>query len=125
MIPKEVLAAAETVASYLGRGGWYAIDREADLCARHIIATVRADDDEPMGEFWFSCLPNAQLIEDDRRHWRLSTPCGRLLYWPISERVYYSHFSDGHSSLLMESPTRGQFRSLCRALGLTLPEVPA
>lgn len=112
--PKELLESAQHAMDFAECGNTLTL-------ARHILATVRADDDEPMSNEWMNVM------------WEPSE-CG--LFWWLGLELYvetgtfgYTLWHAGIGSrpviLVLDITSRGQFRSLCRALGLTLPEVPA
>jgi hypothetical protein len=110
--PKELLAAAT----------WIAQDnlnsQPAKMLAAHILATVRADDEDPVTgprlivlDFWYRTDGGGVLY----------SPCNRLRVWvgPIER---WSVDSERIPEPLWPK-TMGEFRRLCRVLGITLPEV--
>lgn len=87
--------------------------------ARHILATVREDDDEPVSEERFRSISN-------------STFCGfpavlhalghRGVAW-LDYGPAVTFGDDEFDILPVHLATMGQFRSLCRGLGIELKEV--
>jgi hypothetical protein len=151
MTTKELLAAA----ARLSQRSWTAIDADESVLARHILATVRADDDELIRETsgrrgipdWLKQLggvpanadghklhtgpsgdgkpPRPEYIRFDGESdtWIClgvePVMCGEAETWPVV-------LHDPRSAVWVKNiATRGQLRDICRALGITLPEVPA
>jgi hypothetical protein len=96
----------------------------AQILANHILATVRADDNEPVTYDWLVPFFKPYQI-------------GASKFWALGplEFAEVSYFGDGttpiaddwvvdHEKLgdLLVPRTRGQFRTLCWLLGIILPE---
>lgn len=111
--PKELLEAATNTTQ-----GRVSV-RCAELCALYIRSTVRADDDEAITLEWIQQLGFERTVVTSRYEKLIKT--GWWLTWDTDGDCCLST----HCSVpLPNNPkTRGQFRSLCRALGITLPEV--
>lgn len=117
MSAKELRAAASDVAGACDdeflkvEGYWTVPDRmmiaKSQSIAAHILATVREDDDEPIDEAW--------LRSQSRTDGLL------LTMMTFVRRLDGYHLEvNGHESA--NPTTRGEFRALCRCLGVTLKE---
>jgi hypothetical protein len=101
---KELVEAAE----WITQGG---LDpTTSEKLAEHILATVRADDDEPVTASWFAIL----LGSIDRFEF------GRGYSVERNENGQWEAWLCGHC--LRAIKTKGQFRQLCRGLGIALKE---
>ena len=96
--------------SYLDEYGKSIEDERA--CVDYILATVRDDDDEPVTSFWLSGFGDVM----DGFHY-IGIICVDATEWEWSLSGMFA------SSVSIHAPkTRGQFRSLCRGLGIALKE---
>lgn len=115
--PKELLESATNVIMASTSS------RSADTIAKHILDNVRVDDDEPVeGEYLESishlCWPSNPAIRECKVHYY------RFVWWKETAGVWRLSLSFcGVEMSVSEVATRGQFRTLCRVLGITLPEV--
>lgn len=102
------------------------------LLTRHILATVRPDDGEPVTAEWLKAVGFVPLTYEPAGtvgplRWP-TRPDERGLSWhPASDRpevwVYSDTDSDGiGSAYLPDQPTRGHVRRLCACLGITITE---
>lgn len=81
--------------------------------SNHILATVRADDDEPVNDKWFSSVFEQCVSQ----RYEFGTNC----IMEIDEENE-SWYVWSYGDRLGEVKTRGQFRQLCRGLGIELKE---
>ena len=112
MTAKELRQAAENVLGIVNDPpGWTAKIIDSKRLASHVLATVRDDDDEPVTEEWLGTVkPSRPFI----------THVG-----PDVIDAHYCHngtYYWGFSTKHLWEMTRGQFRSLCRGLGIVLEE---
>ena len=82
-------------------------------CAEHILSTVRDDDDEPVSEEWLE-------ISCERKTAR-TFAVKSLEVFTRTKDVWLCNPAAGEKYASIK--TRGQFRSLCRGLGVELKEV--
>lgn len=93
------------------------------LLTRHILATVRPDDGEPVTAEWLVELAGRH---DDSDYWlsddwyvaRFAEAWG--FYLMIGDNKYF----EADEIRVLTVNTRGQLRAVCRALSFQLPEVP-
>lgn len=83
----------------------------ASVMARHILATVMADDDEPISEEW---IQQCGWEHDGHTHKWYSCPESGLV-WRYNSGLYIA------GSPCTAVRKRGQLRNLCRVLGIQLP----
>lgn len=127
--PKELLAAATRIGTeqdYLG------LTKDRILLADHILATVRPDDDEPVTEIRFiALLPTLRTPADrkaNRKHEIDDINTYISAEFSPSGSCFLDVFirkngAEKTGAAFLIDPTWGQFRTLCRVLGITLPEV--
>jgi len=127
MTPKELRAAAGITNHFLERDedDLNMIAGHIETIARHILATVRDDDDElfnaeyvdvhfsptpqdaEIGEpVWYWMSDGLFLLRDEYGVWTINTPDSNEMMWHPVARI----------------KTRGQFRKLCEGLGIVLKE---
>lgn len=123
--PKELLDAAQHAMDFAECGNTVTI-------ARHILATVRTDDDEPVTEGRFIALLPTLRTPAERKNNRKYEIDDIGIYISAEFSPSGSCFLDVFirkngaektGAAFLIDPTWGQFRTLCRALGITLPEV--
>lgn len=84
--------------------------------ARHILSTVRDDDDEPVSKEWFDEVIGDPLDLQTTEPWFIWWHSTRgLLMGPEGGSV-------GPEPLTLPIKTRGQFRALCVGLGIVLED---
>jgi hypothetical protein len=117
MTPKELRAAAETViGSQDHPSGWGGMICDAKRIARHILATVREDDGEPVTqEMIDQCSSEGNSVAVSRTtvtHFKaMTTTMCVVLLGPTGDWI-----------TIEKCKTRGQFRKLCEGLGIVLEE---
>jgi len=94
----------------------------------------RADDAEPVTEEWLRAM-GAEQVDSLAEHWVIAHkhPAFSVFYYPHGETLrlqtnnldFDGKTSFGGCHIVTDSPTRGQVRRLCAALGITLPPPPA
>ena len=94
--------------------GWSGMIEDSKRLAEHILATVRDDDDEPVSEEWFRSVSTIANIFGPTIHYQ-----GRYLTWFEWGIGYYDNDTD---AVPVTTTTRGQFRALCKGLGIELKE---
>jgi hypothetical protein len=91
--------------------------------ADYILVTVRDDDDEPVTWDWLA--ERMTLLPDDRYRVERRTIGSMYVHRHHGPLVFVVNCVeiDGEYAALNPPKTRGQFRSLCRGLGIELKEV--
>ena len=140
MIAKELIAAAESLSHEAARyfeeymiedhddPDSHGLFERIDLVTDHILATVRPDDDEPLTEDWFGAF----AAKAGQYRFEFSIGRGRSFQidelhdktW-AAELLIDSHNRYGikdDAECGFEIQTRGDFRQLCRLLGVALKE---
>ena len=106
MNAKELREAAESALRYDDCD-----DSAIDSTASHILATVRPDDDEPVNAAWSQDVLGAVSVE-----------VGRNLFLNKWAQVEYGSDNESDGVFNTTVKTRGEFRQLCRLLGVELKE---
>lgn len=119
MTAKELRQAADIVLDQVNFG--FAVsEHRASILAEHILATVRDDDDAPL-DFAF-------LHSVETKYFGEALMCsfefGCLEMWVVNDEYdpLDATWSFSGANLQLTIKTRGQFRSLCRGLGIVLEE---
>ncbi len=89
-----------------------------DLVTDHLLATVREDDDEPLTERFVDQFRGSSGEDGDYFYWDANVPMNDPrpgLLGLLSSRKNQSHE-------FAHIKTRGEFRALCRLLGVKLKE---
>jgi len=120
MTPRELRAAAEGLNRYLQSDDvpeeLICVMGDIECIARHILATVREDDDEPVTEEMIDqCSSEGNSVAVSRTtvtHFKaLTTTMCVALLGPTGDWI-----------TIEKCKTRGQFRALCEGLGVVLKE---
>ena len=94
----------------------------ACILANHILATVHEDDDEPLTEEWL--ILHAGLCDDNAYTLTSGSDSIDVTLIKQSAKEWSATWGDFENNCDGEWPvyikTRGQFRDLCRVLGITL-----
>lgn len=114
MSAKELRKQAETLADCCTDNKLWA--SQFDLVCHHILATVREDDDEEVTREWFEQVFGDPLDIQTIEPW--------FIWWHSTRGLLMGSEggSVGPDPLTLPTKTRGQFRSLCRGLGIELQE---
>lgn len=118
MNAKELRQAAEITRHFIERedDDLNVIAGHIENIAAHILSTVRDDDDEPVSKEWFEEVIGDPLDLQTIEPW--------FIWWHSTRELLMGPEggSVGPEPLTLPIKTRGQFRSLCRGLGIELKE---
>ena len=93
-------------------------DKIMQMC-QYILATVREDDGEPLEWKWLATVLNAGISEQDAKLFEIGN---YLTINEVSNARGNLHEVYCHFQKVATIKTRGQFRSLCRGLGIDMKE---
>lgn len=89
---------------YKGTGVWW--------MAQHILATVKPDDDDPLTDDWLSEI--GDIVDD--------VICIAIIRKQVNDPNMSLDGNELGEAYFRPPETRGQFRELCRGLGIELKE---
>ena len=107
MNAKELRLAAERISIRCARPG------DSDILAKYILATVHADDDEPVTVEWLREIGWYVGVLHEHDFASIKMPIGKYLWFYSNSE---SLFAD--MVTLIVTPIRGQFRHLLAGLGM-------
>lgn len=122
MTAKELRIAAEVVLAYDGlpHADYVQVEglqfhEDAVEIARYILATVRDDDDEPVTYQWLISIKKPYM-ENRKIWWNFDG-------YTVSTSSSCARFHCNHMPIASVK-TRGQFRAMCKGLGIVLDSPP-